>query len=70
MLDEIVERVESTVMAMARQGNDFLKESELDVRIAEVKRKTEQLVREHPVQTLMVGAIAGYIIGRIFFRNR
>jgi ElaB/YqjD/DUF883 family membrane-anchored ribosome-binding protein len=70
MLDEIVERVESTVMAMARQGNDFLKESELDVRIAEVKRKTEQLVREHPVQTLVVGAIAGYIIGRIFFRNR
>jgi ElaB/YqjD/DUF883 family membrane-anchored ribosome-binding protein len=70
MLDEVVDRVESTIMAIARQGSDFLKESELDVRIAEVKRKTEQLVREHPVESLVVGAVVGYLIGRLFSRNR
>jgi len=70
MLDEVVDRVESTIMAIARQGSDFLKESELDVRISEVKRKTEQLVREHPVESLVVGAVVGYLIGRLFSRNR
>jgi ElaB/YqjD/DUF883 family membrane-anchored ribosome-binding protein len=70
MLDEVVDRVESTIMAIARQGSDFLKESELDVRIAEVKRKTEQLVKEHPVESLVVGAVVGYLIGRLFSRNR
>jgi ElaB/YqjD/DUF883 family membrane-anchored ribosome-binding protein len=70
MLDEVVDRVESTIMAIARQGSDFLKESELDVRIAEVKRKTEQLVKEHPVESLVVGVVVGYFIGRLFSRNR
>ena len=70
MLDEVIDRIESTVVALARQGNEFLKESELDMRMAEVKRKTEQVVRNHPVESLVVGAIFGFFIGRIFFRNK
>jgi ElaB/YqjD/DUF883 family membrane-anchored ribosome-binding protein len=70
MLDEVVDKVESTIMAIARQGSDFLKESELDVRIAAAKRKTEQLVREHPVESLVVGAVIGFLLGRLISRNR
>ncbi len=70
MLDEVVDRIESTVVALARQGNDFLRESELDVRIAEVKRRTEQVVCNHPVESVIVGAIVGFFIGRILFRNK
>lgn len=70
MLDEVVERVESTVKALAQQGGEFLRESELDVRLEALKRKTEQVVKEHPVETLVAGAILGYFIGRIFFRGR
>jgi len=70
MLDEVVDRVESTIMAIARQGSDFLKESELDVRIAEVKRKTQQLVKEHPVESMVVGVVVGYLVGRLFSRNK
>jgi len=70
MLDEVVDRVESTILAIARQGSDFLKESELDVRISEVKRKTQELVKEHPVESMLVGVVIGYIVGRSFSRNR
>jgi len=70
MLDEVVDRVESTILAIARQGSDFLKESELDVRISEVKRKTQELVKEHPVESMLVGVVIGYIVGRLFSRNR
>lgn len=70
MLEEVVERVESTVRALAVQGGELLRESELDVRLEALKRKTEQVVRERPVESLVVGAIVGYFIGRIFFRGR
>lgn len=70
MLDEIADKVESTVLAIARHGSEFLRESELDVRMADVKRKTERVVRDHPVESMVVGAIVGYFIGRIFFRSQ
>lgn len=70
MLDEVVNKVESTIVAIARQGSDFLKESEVDVRIAEAKRKTEQLVRDHPIESLVIGAFIGFLIGRLLSRNR
>lgn len=70
MIDEVVNKVESTIVAIARQGSGFLKESELDVRIAEVKRKTEQLVRENPIKSLVIGTIIGFLIGRVLSRNQ
>ncbi len=70
MLDEVVDKVETTILAIVRQGSDFLKESELDVRISEVKRKTQQLVKEHPVESMLVGVVIGYMVGRLFSRKR
>lgn len=70
MLEEVVERVESTVKALALQGGELLRESELDVRIEALKHKTEKVVRDHPVESLVAGAIVGFFIGRIFFRGR
>ncbi len=70
MLDEVVDRVESTILAIARQGSDFLKESELDVRLSQVKRKTVHLVKKHPVESIVAGAVFGYLLGRLISRNR
>ncbi len=70
MLDEVVDRLESTLVALARQGNDFLRESELDVRMAELKQRTEQAVRNHPVESLVAGALVGFLIGRVLFRKK
>jgi len=70
MLDEVVDRVESTILAIARQGSDFLKETELDVRLSQAKQKTVHLVKKHPIESIVAGAVIGYLVGRLLSRNR
>jgi ElaB/YqjD/DUF883 family membrane-anchored ribosome-binding protein len=69
MIDDIVTNIEATLTAAAKRGREFLEESELDTRIDELREKTERVVREHPYETIFIGAIVGMIIGRLFTRK-
>lgn len=69
MIDDIVTNIEATFATVARRGRAFLEESELDTRIDELREKTERVVRDHPYQSILIGAIAGILLGRLFSRK-
>jgi len=69
MIDEIVTNIEATFATAAQRGRAFIEESELDTRIDELREKTERIVRENPYQSILIGALAGLIIGRLFSRK-
>lgn len=69
MIDDIVTNIEATFTAVAKRGREFLEESELDTRIDELREKTERVVRDHPYQSILFGAIAGILLGRLFSRK-
>jgi len=47
------------------EGKNLLERSQISERILDIKTETELYIRKHPFQSLIAGAVAGYIIGMI-----
>lgn len=69
IINEIADRTEHVVSDLMRRGTDWIEEAELDTRVRELTDKTERLVKEHPLESVAVGALLGFLIGRIFLRR-
>jgi ElaB/YqjD/DUF883 family membrane-anchored ribosome-binding protein len=48
------------------EGRQMLERSEINERILDFKTETELYIRKHPFQSVIAGAVAGYILGKIF----
>lgn len=48
------------------EGRQMLERSEINERILDIKTETELYIRKHPFQSVIAGAVVGYIIGKIF----
>jgi len=48
------------------EGRQMLRNSEINERFLDIKTEAELYIRKHPFQSVIAGAVAGYILGKIF----
>lgn len=66
MNEEILQNLNRRLDDALDRGRKIVEDEELAERIDELKRKTEDLVRQHPLKSIGVGLLAGFIIGKLF----
>jgi ElaB/YqjD/DUF883 family membrane-anchored ribosome-binding protein len=68
-MENIIEKVESLAKAVGQKSSEAIKEAELDVRIMELKERTEDFVRRRPIESVAIGLLAGILLGRLLTRK-
>ena len=63
------EKVESFAKAIGQKGSDVIKDAEIDVRLTELKERTEDFVRRRPLESVAIGLLAGIVLGRLLTRR-
>jgi len=65
MENELVEKLDKKIRLLLQEASQLYNEEELEEKLAIVKRKTIKYVRENPVQCLLAGFTAGFLVARI-----
>jgi ElaB/YqjD/DUF883 family membrane-anchored ribosome-binding protein len=66
MEEDILNSLNEDLEDVIDEGRQLVENAELQDRFVEIKTETELLIRKHPIQSVLAGALAGYIIGKIF----
>lgn len=66
MNEELLENLNRRLDEAITQSREVLADDDLRDRLQELKDKTESLVRKHPVGSIAVGLLAGFILGKLF----
>jgi len=48
------------------EGRQMIENAEMQDQFNAIKTDTELFIRKHPIQSVLAGALAGYVIGKIF----
>lgn len=65
MDEEIIRSLNRKLDVAIQQGRDMIQDEQLQNRLKEVRRQSEDLIRRYPVQSIGIGLFAGFIIGRL-----
>ncbi len=66
MEEDIINSLNEDLEDVIDEGRQLIENAELKERFNEAKTDAELYIRKHPIQSVIAGAIAGYIIGKIF----
>jgi len=66
MDEEIINDLNDELEGVIEEGNSMLRNEELQERLEELKTETELLIRKHPIKSVVAGAVAGYLLARLF----
>lgn len=66
MEEDILNSLNDGLEDVIDEGRHLIERAELNERFIDAKTETELYIRKHPFQSVIAGAFAGYIIGRIF----
>lgn len=66
MDEEILQNLNSRLDDALERGRKVVNDEELSERIDELKEQAEQTIRKHPLKSVAIGLLAGYIVGKIF----
>ncbi|WP_116034346.1 hypothetical protein [Rhodohalobacter sp. SW132] len=66
MEEDILNSLNEELEDVIDEGRQIIENAELKDRFNEVKTDTELFIRKHPIQSVLLGAAAGYLIGKIF----
>lgn len=66
MNEEILHNINRRLDDALERGRQIVEDEELAERIDELKIRAEALIRKHPLKSVGVGLLAGYIIGKLF----
>lgn len=66
MEENIINNLNEDLEEVIDEGREMLKQAEIQERFEELKTESELFIRKHPIQSVLAGAVAGYIIGKIF----
>lgn len=66
MNEEIIQNLNERLDTAIDKGRQILNDEELQVRLEELKDKTETTIRRHPVKSVLVGLAVGFIAAKIF----
>jgi len=66
MEEDILNNLNKDLEDVIDEGRQMIESGELKDKIYEAKTDTELFIRKHPIQSVIAGVFAGYIIGKIF----
>lgn len=66
MEEDILNSLNEDLEDVIDEGRQMIENAELQERFNEIRIDTELFIRKHPIQSVLAGALAGYIIGKIF----
>jgi ElaB/YqjD/DUF883 family membrane-anchored ribosome-binding protein len=66
MNEDIINDLNEELEGVLEEGHSYLEELELQEKLDELKTEAELLIRKHPIRSVLIGAAAGYLIGKIF----
>lgn len=65
MDEEIIENLNERLDTALDRGRRIVEDEELAKRIDDVKLRTENLIRKHPVKSVAGGLVLGYLLGKL-----
>ncbi|HKL15557.1 MAG TPA: hypothetical protein VJ915_07965 [Balneolaceae bacterium] len=66
MEEDILNSLNEDLEDVIDEGRQMIQNAEFQDRFNEIKTETELFIRKHPIQSVLAGALAGYVIGKIF----
>lgn len=66
MDEEILQNLNSRLDEALEKGRSVVKDEQLSERLEVLRQQAEQTIREHPIKSVAIGLLAGYIAGKIF----
>ena len=66
MEEDILNSLNEDLEDVIDEGRQMIESGELKERFNEAKTDTELFIRKNPIQSVVVGVLAGYIIGKLF----
>lgn len=66
MEEDIINSLNEDLEDVIDEGREILRQAEIGERFEELKTESELFIRKHPIQSVLAGVVAGYIIGKIF----
>lgn len=66
MEEDILNSLNEELEDVIDEGRQMIENAELQDRFNEIKTDTELFIRKHPIKSVLAGAFAGYLIGKIF----
>ncbi len=66
MEEDILNSLNEDLEDVIDEGRQLIEDAELKERFNEAKTDAELFIRKHPIQSVIAGVLAGYIIGKIF----
>lgn len=65
MDEEILQNLNSSLDEALEKGRQVVKEEQLAERIEELKAQAEKTIRKHPLKSIAVGLLTGFVLGKI-----
>jgi len=66
MDEEILQNLNKRLDNALDRGRKAVNDEHLSERIDELKDQAESTIRKHPLKSVAIGLLAGYIVGKIF----
>lgn len=66
MDEEILQNLNRRLDNALDRGRKVVKDEHLSERLDELKGQAESTIRKHPIKSVAIGLLAGYIAGKIF----
>ncbi len=66
MNEDIINDLNDELENVIEEGRSILDEAELQEKLEELKTEAELLIRKNPIQSVLIGAAAGFILAKIF----
>lgn len=65
MDEEILQNINRGLDEALEKGRQVVKDEQLAERIEELKAQAESTIRKHPLKSIAVGLLTGYVLGKI-----
>lgn len=66
MAQDSIDNIGKKIFALGESGKSIINDPEIQKKIQKARTDAERIIRKHPLASIGVGILAGYLIGRIF----
>jgi len=65
MNEDIINNINEELENVIDEGREMLNEAEIQEKIDELKTEAELLIRKHPLKSVLIGAVAGFLLAKV-----
>ncbi|MCC5914424.1 MAG: hypothetical protein JJU46_08635 [Balneolaceae bacterium] len=66
MNEDIINDLNDELEGVIEEGHSILENAEIQEKLEELRTEAELLIRKHPLKSVVIGAVTGYLVARIF----